>query len=142
MIIIDYLQLMTNKSESREQEISSISRGLKLIAKEFDIPVIALSQLNREVENTKEKRPKLSNLRESGAIEQDADIVCFLFRPYLYDILEIYIDDSNQSTKDMLIVDCAKDRNGALFSIPLFHNEAMTIIKENKEDLNNEQCTF
>lgn len=142
MIIIDYLQLMTNKSESREQEISSISRGLKLIAKEFDIPVIALSQLNREVENTKEKRPKLSNLRESGAIEQDADIVCFLFRPYLYDILEIYIDDSNQSTKDMLIVDCAKDRNGALFSIPLFHNDAMTIIKENKEDLNNEQCTF
>lgn len=143
MIIIDYLQLMTTDAQSREQEISKISRGLKLIAKEFKIPVIALSQLNREVEATKDKRPKLSNLRESGAIEQDADIVCFLYRPWVYDIRDIDIDGSYQSTQGMVIVDCAKDRNGALFSIPLYHNEAMTIIKETKEEFNNnEQCTF
>jgi replicative DNA helicase len=81
LIIIDYLQLMkgTEKTQSREQEISKISRELKLLAKTLEIPIIALSQLNRSVESRTDTEPKLSDLRDSGAIEQDADIVCFLF---------------------------------------------------------------
>ncbi|MEE0409992.1 MAG: replicative DNA helicase, partial [Clostridia bacterium] len=86
MIVIDYLQLMqgSGRTESRQQEISEISRSLKVLAKELDIPVIALSQLKRESEGQKGKKPILSDLRESGAIEQDADMVMFLFRNYYY----------------------------------------------------------
>lgn len=120
LIIIDYLQLMTaggdSKGGNREQEISSISRSIKSIAKELDIPIIALSQLSRAVETRGgDKRPMLSDLRESGAIEQDADIVCFLYRPEYYKIHE----DEHGSTLGIGEVIVAKHRNGAVDTVRL-----------------------
>ena len=87
MIIVDYLQLMSGPKgfESRQQEISHISRSLKNLAKEIEVPVVALSQLSRAVENRTDRRPQLSDLRESGAIEQDADVVLFVFREEYYE---------------------------------------------------------
>lgn len=137
MVIIDYLQLMKAEAGNREQEVSIISRGLKAISKEFNIPVIALSQLNRGVEERADKRPRLSDLRESGAIEQDADIVCFVYRPAVYNISTVEIDKESISTENVLIIDCAKDRNGALFSKALYHNSSLTVIQENKPELKN-----
>jgi replicative DNA helicase len=85
LIVIDYLQLMSgNNSESRQLEVSEISRNLKILARELDVPVIALSQLSRRLEERQDKRPQLSDLRESGSLEQDADIVMFLHRPEMY----------------------------------------------------------
>ncbi len=86
LIIVDYLQLMTTSENfgSREQEIANISRSLKALAKELDIPLIACAQLSRAVESRTDKRPQLSDLRESGSLEQDADVVMFLFRPERY----------------------------------------------------------
>jgi len=106
MIVVDYLQLMSGPKgmESRQQEISTISRSLKGLAKELDIPVVALSQLSRAVENRADRRPQLSDLRESGAIEQDADIVLFLYRPW------IYSRDEEDEGKAQVIV--SKQRNG------------------------------
>jgi len=111
MIIIDYLQLIQGppKSESREREISAISRSLKALAKEMDIPVIALAQLNRAVESRNDKRPQLSDLRESGSIEQDADVVLFINRPEYYGIQK---DADGNSTEGLAEVIVAKHRNG------------------------------
>lgn len=113
MIIIDYLQLMSaaNDKGNREQEISLISRNLKILAKELNIPIIALSQLSRAPEKRDNKMPILSDLRESGAIEQDADIVMFLYRPEYYDIKA---DEIGESTQNDGLIKIAKHRNGAL----------------------------
>ncbi len=120
MLIIDYLQLMSGggKEGNREQEISTISRGLKGLAKELDIPIMALSQLSRQVENRPggAKIPQLSDLRDSGSIEQDADIVWFLYRPEYYGIS---YDADNQPTKGLAKLITAKNRHGALEDIDL-----------------------
>ena len=121
LIVVDYLQLMTagssNKAGNREQEISTISRNLKSLAKELDIPVIALSQLSRAVETRGgTKRPQLSDLRESGAIEQDADIVSFIYRPEYYGIEEWDDEDHSPSAGQAEFI-VAKHRNGGLDNI-------------------------
>src|SRR6056300_1181904 len=123
LIVIDYLQLMTaggsNKNGNREQEISTISRNLKALAKELNVPVIALSQLSRAVETRGgSKRPILSDLRESGAIEQDADIVSFIYRPEYYKIEE-WDDDERSPTDGQAEFIVAKHRNGGLDNIRL-----------------------
>ncbi len=112
IIIIDYLQLMQGPagSESREREISHISRSLKSLAKELNIPVIALAQLNRAVETRTDKRPQLSDLRESGSIEQDADVVIFLNRPEYYGIKSF--QDDGSSTEGIAEIIVGKQRNG------------------------------
>jgi len=118
-VIVDYLQLMTAGSDnkgSREQEVSMISRSLKAIGKELDIPVLALSQLNRSVESREGKRPQLSDLRESGAIEQDADIVLFIHRPEYYGITE---DEDGNSLIGVAEIIIAKHRNGAVGDVRL-----------------------
>ena len=121
LIVVDYLQLMTagnnNKAGNREQEISTISRNLKSLAKELNIPVIALSQLSRAVETRGgTKRPQLSDLRESGAIEQDADIVSFIYRPEYYQIEE-WDDEEHTSSIGQAEFIVAKHRNGGLDNI-------------------------
>jgi replicative DNA helicase len=114
MVIVDYLQLMRGlgPTDSREQEISQISRSLKNLAKELNVPVVALSQLNRQVEQRAERRPLLADLRESGAIEQDADVVAFVFREEAY-------HPENEEVRGIAEVIVAKQRNGPVGSIKL-----------------------
>jgi len=113
IVMIDYLQLMQGgkKSESRQQEISDISRSLKEIARELQVPVVALSQLSRAVEQRPDHRPILSDLRESGAIEQDADVVMFLYREDYY--------NKDKERKDVAEVIIAKQRNGPIGTVEL-----------------------
>lgn len=121
LIVIDYLQLITgNNPKNRQQEVSEISRQLKILAKELNVPVIALSQLSRNVEQRQDKRPVLSDLRESGSIEQDADIVAFLYREAYYDKL----DDGPENNKVELILE--KNRHGSLGTVQLFFHKDYT----------------
>jgi len=130
-IVIDYLQLMysSNKSMNKQQEVSEISRELKLIARELDIPIVALSQLSRSLESRADKRPMLSDLRESGAIEQDADIVIFLYRD------EYYNPQSPDIGKAEIII--AKHRNGAVGTIKMKFIPEFTKFKNILQDDDN-----
>jgi len=131
LIVIDYLQLMQGKgrNENRQQEVSEISRSLKIMAKELNVPIITLSQLSRSPESRSDKRPMLSDLRESGAIEQDADIVMFLYRDDYY----------NNDSPDRNIAECiiAKHRNGETGTVKLWwdgaHTKFMHLDKEHME---------
>jgi len=122
LIVVDYLQLMhsSGKVENRTQEIALIARGLKALAREIKVPVIALSQLSRLVESRSPRRPQLSDLRESGAIEQDADLVAFLYRPSYYGEEELrkvgYDPDREQNITELYI---AKQRNGPTGTVKL-----------------------
>lgn len=132
LLIIDYLQLCEMKSgqknRNREQEVAEASRKAKLIAKELDIPVILLCQLNRECEMRADKRPALSDLRESGAIEQDADVVMLLYRPALYGLTSERRSKFPSEGLGMVIL--AKHRNGETGDVYFGHNPAMTKIGE------------
>ncbi len=136
LVVIDYLQLMSagdsSKRGNREQEISSISRALKGMAKELDLPVIALSQLSRAVETRGgDKKPQLSDLRESGAIEQDADIVTFIYRPDYYELADNM--DTPANTAEVII---SKHRNGSLGTVTL------EFIKENVKFVDYQNADF
>ena len=121
LVVIDYLQLMSGhmRTQSREQEISQISRGLKAMAKELDVPVLALSQLSRAVESRTDRRPQLSDLRESGSLEQDADVVMFIYRPEMYDLKSP--DGESLEGRAQIII--GKQRNGPIGSVDLQWNK-------------------
>ncbi len=138
---LDYIQLMnfggSNKRNnmSREQELSAISRTLKQIAKECNIPIVVLSQLSRQVESRQDKRPMLSDLRESGSLEQDADVVVFLFRPEYYGISE---SENGQSTEGLAEFIVAKQRNGGTGIVSIkFNHETMQYTEWHEEEGNN-----
>jgi replicative DNA helicase len=123
LIIVDYLQLMTGhqRVDNRQQEVAEISRSLKLLAKELDVPIIAVSQLNRDPERRTDKKPQLADLRESGAIEQDADVVMFIHRDPLSE------DDQARNAADVII---AKHRNGPLDRVTLTWHESLTLFTD------------
>jgi replicative DNA helicase len=125
-VIVDYLQLMrsSRRTDSRELEISDISRNLKAMAKELDVPVMALSQLNRKVEERGDKRPMLSDLRESGAIEQDADLILFIYRE------AAYMKASERPPVDKAEIIIGKQRNGPVGAVDLVYASAYTAFED------------
>lgn len=126
MVLVDYLQLMKgrSKAESRQQEISEISRSLKALAKELNVPVIAVSQLSRKTEERTGNRPQLSDLRESGAIEQDADLILFIYRDEVYNRSE---DNPNRGKAEIII---GKQRNGPIGKVELAFLDKYTTFKD------------
>ena len=128
LIIVDYMQLMSGgaRKENRVQEVSEISRGLKALARELDLPVIALSQLSRAPEQRTDRRPQLSDLRESGSIEQDADLVMFLYRPEYY---QGPIDKDGNSLEGKAELIVAKQRNGPTGTVELFFRKDFTLFE-------------
>ncbi len=134
MVIIDYLQLVaptSGKRDNREREVADMSRAAKLLAKELNIPVILLSQLSRKVEERADKTPMLSDLRESGAIEQDADMVIFIDRPAVYGIESFDAGYYGTISSDGIgRLTIAKNREGCTGFIPFRHNESLTKITD------------
>jgi replicative DNA helicase len=130
LVIIDYLQLMRSSlpGERRDLEIADISRSLKALAKELNVPVVALSQLNRKLEDRADKRPQLADLRESGALEQDADVVAFIYRDEVYNKSE---DNPHRNTAEILL---EKQRNGPTGKISLTFINAFTLFKDMATD--------
>jgi replicative DNA helicase len=126
LFVVDYLQLLhstARRAENRQQEIADISGGIKALAKELNVPVIVLSQLNRELEREKNRKPRLSDLRESGAIEQDADVVGLLYRPSSSDEDEGGSEESDALPVNLLI---AKQRNGPTGDVNLTFLKSFT----------------
>src|SRR5204862_5433075 len=125
LIIVDYLQLMSHaglkRPDNRQQEVAEISRSMKLLAKELDIPVVAISQLNRDPERRQDKRPQLSDLRESGQIEQDADVVLLIHRD---------MDTDNPQARGRADVIIAKHRNGPIGKVELTFLESITSFRD------------
>ena len=125
IVFIDYLQLMDirqEKGQTKDSAIGEITKKLKALSKDLEIPIVALSQLNRDVEKRADKRPMLSDLRESGNIEQDADVVGFIYRPAYYD------KNAGQGMGEIII---AKHRDGAIGEVKFYHNESLTKIYSN-----------
>ena len=133
IIMIDYLQLMSNgkSTDNRQQEISEITRNLKIAARELNVPIILLSQLSRAVEARKDHRPMLADLRESGAIEQDADIVMFIYRPDMYNDAP-----ENEKGNDIAEIIIAKHRNGSLGTVKVKWIPSITTFVNLEKDAN------
>ena len=131
LVVVDYMQLIQGRrsAESRQIEISEISRSLKSLAKDLDVPVVALSQLNRKVEDRPNKRPQIADLRESGAIEQDADVIAFIYRDEVYNPTT----DENRNIAEIII---AKQRNGPTGGFRLTFQKEFTRFRDYTEDQN------
>ena len=131
LVIVDYLQLMTGpgNADNRQQEISAISRSIKAVAKELNVPVVALSQLSRAPEQRTDKRPVLADLRESGAIEQDADVVLFVYREEVYRRPEDLVDDSGESIEGKTDLIIGKQRNGPTGTVGLYFHKSYTLFE-------------